>query len=109
MCEKGTLLEVAIKFLSFQNLSNLPEIVQLFFFDLAIDEDVIKVNNHKSINKGLNTQFVSPMKVLGAFERPKGITNYSYNPPLALNIVLHASLFLIMAISTSQVYLREHR
>ena len=45
MGEKGILLKVTIEFLSFQNLNDLPKMVQVLFFYLAVYENIIKVEN----------------------------------------------------------------
>ena len=47
----------------------------------------------KSSRKGLNTSFVTRMKVVGALQSPNGITNHSNNPCFILKAVFHASCF----------------
>ena len=39
----------------------------------------------------LSTWFINLMKVLGALVKPKGITNYSYNPNMDLKVIFHSS------------------
>ena len=42
--------------------------------------------------QGLTMWFINLMNILGAFDNPNGITIYSYNPSLVLNVVFHSSL-----------------
>jgi hypothetical protein len=45
----------------------------------------------KDFLKGLSTSSINLMKVVGAFVKPKGITNHSNIPSLYLNVVFHTS------------------
>jgi len=49
------------------------------------------------------------MEVLGAFESPKGITNYSYKSPFGLKRDLPLALFpnSDFIVTTPQIHLRE--
>jgi len=46
--------------------------------------------------KGLNTWFINLMKVLGAMDRPNGITNHSYWPPLVFKAGFYSSPSLVL-------------
>jgi len=50
--DKGALLKVPMEFLLFQDLNDLFEVAQAIFFCLAVNEDIIKVDHHKSTNEG---------------------------------------------------------
>jgi hypothetical protein len=43
----------------------------------------------KELLKGINTSSINLMKVVGAFVRPKGMTNHSKRPSLDLKVVFH--------------------
>jgi hypothetical protein len=45
----------------------------------------------KELVKGLNTSSINLMKVVGAFVKPKGMTNHSKIPSLDLKVVFHTS------------------
>jgi hypothetical protein len=46
-----------------------------------------KYATKKDLVKGLNTSSINLMKVVGAFVRPKGMTNHSKIPSLDLKVV----------------------
>ena len=96
MSENGALLRVPIEFLFFQDLNDLPKVVPVIFFYLAINKDIIKVDTTNLSMKALKTWFINLMNVLGALNKPKGMTNHSYKPALVLNVVFHSSPFLIL-------------
>jgi len=62
MGEKGTLLKVAIKLLSFQNLEDFLKVVWVLLFTLTVDEDVIKIKYHKFPNKWPKAMVHQPYK-----------------------------------------------
>ena len=43
----------------------------------AVNKNIIKVNDHKVANEGFKDLIHNLMKVLGAFDNPKGITSHS--------------------------------
>jgi hypothetical protein len=56
------------------------------------DEDVIQIYYHKRLVKGLNTSSINLMKVVGAFVKPKGMTNHLKRPYLYLKVFFHTSV-----------------
>jgi hypothetical protein len=46
----------------------------------------------KELLKGLNTSSLNLMKMVGAFDKPKGMTNHSNRPSLDLKVVFHTSI-----------------
>jgi hypothetical protein len=48
-----------------------------------------KYTTTKELVKGLNTSSINLMKVVGAFVKPKGMTNHSKRPSLDLKVVFH--------------------
>ena len=63
----------------------------MLLFGLTIDQYVIKVDNQNLLMKGCRTWFITLMKVLGALDKPKGMTNNSNKPSYVLNVVFHSS------------------
>jgi hypothetical protein len=51
-----------------------------------------KYTTKKELIKGLNTSSINLMKVVGAFVKPKGMTNHSKRPPLYLKAIFHTSV-----------------
>jgi hypothetical protein len=51
-----------------------------------------KYTTTKESMKGLITSFLNLMKVVGAFVKPKGMTNHSKRPSLDLKVVFHTSV-----------------
>jgi hypothetical protein len=51
-----------------------------------------KYTTKKELGKGLNTSSINLMKVVGAFFKPKGMTNHSKRPSLDLKVVFHISV-----------------
>jgi len=56
------------------------------------DEDVIQIYHKKELVKVLNTSSINLMKVVGAFVKPKGMTNHSNRSSLYLKVVFHTSV-----------------
>jgi hypothetical protein len=54
-----------------------------------------KYTTTKDLVKVLNTSSINLMKVVGAFVKPKGMTNHSKRPSLDLKVVLHTSVGLM--------------
>jgi hypothetical protein len=54
-----------------------------------------KYTTRKDLVKGLNTSSINLMKVVGAFVRPKGMTNHSKIPSLDLKVVFQTSVGLM--------------
>jgi hypothetical protein len=50
-----------------------------------------KYTTTKELVKGLNTSFINLMKVVGAFVKPKGMTNHSKRPSLDSKAIFHTS------------------
>jgi hypothetical protein len=46
----------------------------------------------KDLVKGLNTSSINLVKVVGAFVKPKGMTNHLKTPSLDLKVVFHTSV-----------------
>jgi hypothetical protein len=46
----------------------------------------------KELVKGLNTSSINLMKVVGAFVKPKGMTDHLKRPSLDLKVVFHTSV-----------------
>jgi hypothetical protein len=51
-----------------------------------------KYTTTKELLKGLNTPSINLMKVVGAFVKPKGMTNHLKRPSLDLKVVFHTSV-----------------
>jgi hypothetical protein len=51
-----------------------------------------KYTTTKELVKGRNTSSINLMKVVGAFLRPKGMTNHLKIPYLDLKVVFHTSV-----------------
>jgi hypothetical protein len=51
-----------------------------------------KYNTTKELVKGLNTSSINLIKVVGAFVKPKDMTNHSKISSLDLKIVFHTSI-----------------
>lgn len=49
----------------------------MLFLALAINKNIIKVDNDKVTSKRARTSFISLIKVMGALERPNDITSHS--------------------------------
>jgi hypothetical protein len=54
-----------------------------------------KYTTTKELVKGLNISSINLMKVVGAFVKPKGMTNHSKIPYLDLKVVFHTSVGLM--------------
>ena len=63
----------------------------MLFFGLTINQYVIKVDHQNLLMKGCRTWVITLMKVLGALDKPKCMTNNSNNPSCVLNAVFHSS------------------
>jgi hypothetical protein len=51
-----------------------------------------KYTTTKEMEKGLNTSSINLMKSVGAFVKPKGMTNQSKRTSLDLKLVFHTSV-----------------
>jgi hypothetical protein len=51
-----------------------------------------KYTTTKELVKGINTSSINLIKVVGAFVKPKGMTNHSKKPFLDLKVVFHTSV-----------------
>jgi len=71
MGEKGTLLKVPIELFFFHNLNDLPKVVQVCCFCLAVNEYIIKIENHKSINEGSEDMVHQPHKCARCIRQTK--------------------------------------
>jgi len=63
----------------------------MLFLGFAINKISSKYTIKNFPINGINTYVITLIKVLGVFERPKGMTSNSYKPSLVLNVVFHSS------------------
>ena len=82
---------VHVKLLSLECAEDLPQIAHMLLLSSAVNQYIIKVYHYEFIDKWQNNWVITLMKVLGALDSPKCITNHSYSPSLVLNAVFHSS------------------
>ena len=63
----------------------------MIFEIFAKDKDIMKIDHNKYTNIGMKDKCMTRMKVLGASDKPIGMTNLSYKPNLVLKAVFHSS------------------
>jgi hypothetical protein len=78
-----------------QSAQNLLNMLHVLLPSSVEDKDVIQIYHHKIVVKGLNTSSINLIKVVGAFVKPKGMTNHSKRPSLDLKFVFHTSVGLM--------------
>ena len=72
-CHERTLFYVKIEFFLWKNPHYLLQICGVLFFGFAIYKYIIKINNQKLANKGLEHLCHKPHKGTGALEMLNGI------------------------------------
>jgi hypothetical protein len=58
----------------------------------VVDEDVIQIHHYKVLLEGRRISSIILIKVVGAFSKPKGMTNHSKRPSFDLKEVFHTSV-----------------
>jgi hypothetical protein len=66
--------------------------LQVFRPSLVVDEDVIHIHHYKRIGEGRRIASIILIKFVGAFVKPKGMTNHSKRPSFDLKVVFHTSV-----------------
>jgi hypothetical protein len=67
-------------------------VLQVFYPILVEDEDVIQIHHDKRIHERPQDIIHHPHEFVGAFVKPKGMTNHSKRPSLDLKEVFHTSV-----------------
>lgn len=78
----------------FKDQKNFAQMSNMIVFTTAIEQDIIEINN-KLPQERFQYLIHTRMKVLGALDSPKGMTNHSYNPSFVLKVFFHSSPSLI--------------
>ena len=95
---KNALVQIATKFVLPQCLEDLSDVVEVLFPSLMKINISSKYTTTNELVNGHKMSSISLMKVARAFVIPKGMTNHSKRPSLALKAVFHT---LVGSISTS--------
>ena len=88
---KSALLQIGTELVFSECLEDLSDVVEVLFPSLAEDQDVIQVHYYKCVGEWPQDVVHQRHEVAGVFVNPKGMTNDSKRPSLALKAVFHPS------------------
>jgi len=54
-----------------------PDMCQMMFWVVALDEDVVQINDYRDVNHVSKDVIHEPLELASAFVSPLGITNHS--------------------------------